>query len=608
MKTSICVAKPCRNFCILGSAYIAEDPKTGGERFAVVSYAGGGLGALILIDPAVRQSESYPLPWDEGAWAVHWLEEKGQLLIGTCAHRGTLHRFDMKTRRYLSSLPLEGERYFWNFASGENGRIYGGTWPGGVLAEYDPETETLRNLGHVGGDSEDCYTKGVMAVSGGVVVNAGFHSNTVWYYDFSTERFSQVGGPEETSVYSGNGVLLTQTAKEYRLYSIGRWTLLSCFPLTTGPEEAPVPVREYLSRKHEALPFGLHPGDSGSHLVQLKNGEYIGIKGQDLVWSENGDWHYEKIPAAPLICNMMTVSVAPDGMIWGSADFGQTIFRYDPVTGEYENTSSVAAAGGEVYGMIHLDGKLFLTAYAHGDHILYDPHKPWNQYDNQNPRLLGFCSPEMVRPQGKSVLGADGNIWTGWWASYGVRGGGITKIDTKTLAVSNWFGIAGEQAIEHLYAGPDFLYAVTSGEASGLMSDHDRFQTLKLDFEGHVLTRRIWTEEVRLFKVIWMADRLVVSRTSPDGMAVLSVLDPDTFETLCETEVGKSLVLELVDCKNGLCVAFADGIALFFDPVANQIADRVSTPGMCQTAALASDGTVWYAVGEKLCCITTEGS
>lgn len=603
-------ARPCRNFCILGSDYIPTDPMTGKELYAIVSYAGGGLGTLILIDPENKTGESFPLPSDEGAWAVRYLPEKGLLLIGTCAHKGMLHRFDMKTRRFLPSLSLEGERYFWNFAVAENGRVYGGSWPNGVLAEYDPETETLRNLGHVG-DPENGYTKSVRAVPGGVLVNSGFAVDSVWFYDIENGSFRQIGENGETSVFASKQVILTKTDSEYRLYSASDHAPLDHFPLDAPAETVPASVREYIQGLSTPLPFGIVLGESGSHIAQLKNGEYIGVKGQDLVWSANGVWSYKRIPVEAVPCNIMTVSAAPDGILWGSAEFGQTLFRFDPSDGSFENTSSVAAAGGEVYGIVPIGEKLFLTSYVHGDHILYDPAAPWDQYGDQNPKLLGFSSPEMVRPQGKSVLGPDGCVWTGWWASYGNRGGGITKIDPKTLAVSKWFGVAGDQAIEHISAGPDCLYAVTSGEASGLRSEADCFQSLILDLNGHILRSRTWPLGVLLHKVLRIGDRLVLSRSDLNAkQTFLTVLDCETLEAVSETELSAGrddpetwVVRELLDCKNGLCCAFADGRAILFDPSANAVLDQCETPGVCQTAALAPDGTIWFAVGEKLCSI-----
>lgn len=573
-REALLAALPCRNFCILGADYIPLDPLSGGERFAVVSYAGGATGALILVDPETRTCENYPLPYDAGAWAVLYLKEKEMLLIGTCANHGALHRFDLKTRTYLSSLTVAGERYIWNLARGDNGKIYGGTWPGGALLQYDPEAETLISLGHVGPDPENCYTKGVTPVYGGVAVNSGFHENTVWLYRFADKTFTQIGGTGESIAAAFSDRLLTKTDADYRLYDLNTNRLLAQFAPGKQPEGLPDSVKTYLEKQKEPLPYGLLPGEAGNHIAVRKNGKRIGIKGQDLIWEEANDWHFELLAAEPIPCNIMTLAADPDGVIWGSAEFGQTIFKYDPATNTFQNSASVAAAGGEVYGIVPLDGRLYLTSYVHGDHILYDPKAPWDQYNNINPRLLGSCAPEMVRPHGKSVLGADENIWTGWWASYGVRGGGITKIDTKTQEVTSWFGIAGDQAIEHLCAAPESLYAVTNGEASGLMTDEDAFQVLQIDYNGKVTHRRTYEKGVLFFKVLYINGRLVVSRTKADGTPVLSVLDPDTLETLCEAalsgKTGKDaynddcIAHELLDLKNGLCAVFTGKTICFF--------------------------------------------
>ena len=91
---------------------------------------------------------------------------------------------------------------------------------------------------------------------------------------------------------------------------------------------------------------------------------------------------------------------------------------------------------------------------------------------------------------------------------------------------------------------------------------------------------------------------------------MLSVLDPDTLETLCEAalsgKTGKDaynddcIAHELLDLKNGLCTVFTGKTICFFDPEANRFTEQFASPGLCRTAALAPDGTIWFAVGEKL--------
>ena len=38
----------------------------------------------------------------------------------------------------------------------------------------------------------------------------------------------------------------------------------------------------------------------------------------------------------------------------------------------------------------------------------------------------------------------------------------------------------------------------------------------------------------------------------------------------------------------------------FFNPETNRFTEQFEAPGLCRTATLAPDGTIWFAVGEKL--------
>ena len=59
--------------------------------------------------------------------------------MGTCSNFGYVHAFDLKSRKWLEPLRDKDERYVWNMTLGSDGKIYGGTWPGCVLFQYDPE-------------------------------------------------------------------------------------------------------------------------------------------------------------------------------------------------------------------------------------------------------------------------------------------------------------------------------------------------------------------------------------------------------------------------------------------------------------------------------------
>ena len=134
------------------------------------------------------------LPGDEGAWALYFLEETGELLVGTCANYGYLHRLDMKTRTWAKPLRLEGETYIWNFARGKDGCIYGSNYPGCILVKYDPETQTLSNAGRVCPEENNHYSRFIYTnADGNIIGSAGFDVLKMYYYDVDKKEFKIFG-------------------------------------------------------------------------------------------------------------------------------------------------------------------------------------------------------------------------------------------------------------------------------------------------------------------------------------------------------------------------------------------------------------------------------
>jgi Gluconolactonase len=120
---------PCRNFCILASMALV-DPVDGYEKFVLSSFVDGGTGILVFIDRITGEGEVVALPGDEGAWALLNVNNE-KLLVGTCGLYGYRHKLDLKTRTWAEPLRDESETYIWNLVMGSDGRVYGGTWPGG---------------------------------------------------------------------------------------------------------------------------------------------------------------------------------------------------------------------------------------------------------------------------------------------------------------------------------------------------------------------------------------------------------------------------------------------------------------------------------------------
>ena len=78
--------EPSHNYSIMKSVLIPHDPLDGREKLVLSNYAAEGVGRILIIDAETLEGECYELPDDSGAWALLWLPERGELLVGTCDH------------------------------------------------------------------------------------------------------------------------------------------------------------------------------------------------------------------------------------------------------------------------------------------------------------------------------------------------------------------------------------------------------------------------------------------------------------------------------------------------------------------------------------------
>ena len=275
------VSNPCRNFCVLSSIGF-RDPKDGCAKFALVSFANFVCGSLYLIDPKANTAESYTLPRDNGAWALFNYQDEA-LIIGTCAEAGCVHRFDLKTRTFAQPLRVDSETYIWNFADGGDGFLYGGTYGGCRLVRYNLAQHVLEDLGRVSPNPENLYARYVAHVPGYIIIDVGMSVNEKYVY-------RQSDGKILPAAEVGN------------------------FP--------------------DAVEFQ-KPADSriGSGCV-LPDSSAVCVSGQEYTYfpGNSTEGIIRRIPGDPPATGILTVAADDSGAIWGSSNFGMTIFRFDPKT------------------------------------------------------------------------------------------------------------------------------------------------------------------------------------------------------------------------------------------------------------------------------------
>ncbi len=458
------LTKPCRNFMVLKTVGFT-DPRDQKAKFAFAAFANFVSGTLFLIDPKENTAERYPLPCDNGAWAILNYHNE-TLLLGTCTEHGVIHRFDLATRTFAEPLSIGSESYLWNMVEGADGMVYAGTYPGCILVRYDPKTHTYQELGRASENEKNLYTRYVAPYGDDILVDYGQAENGTVVYSPAKGRFLT---PDETGDVPTAESLLTIRDKR----------------IATGDQV----VRGCL----------------------LPDGSLIDIFGQfyDYYEGDSVTPIHRRIPGDAPATAILSMVAGDDGRVWGCSNFGITMFCYDPTTGTYENTTEVGKGSGEIYGMVARDGKLYLTTYANGFHTVYDPSAPWDMEGNVNPKTLRTVGPAYDRPHAKSVLGPNGSVWTGWMADYGRYGGALSRIDTTTGDVQLWE--VGDSAIAGIAADDKAIYYVTFGQGNGLKPKAGPFHLVAVDDSCRELRRLTLPEDVYPNTVHLQGDLLYVS-------------------------------------------------------------------------------------------------
>lgn len=578
------VGQPCRNFNILGVITII-DPRDGREKVVLSNFASGATGNLVLVDPDSGAGESIALPADEGAWALLNLDNE-RVLVGTCARFGYLHSLDLRSRTWAEPLRDPNESYIWNLARGSDGKVYGGTWPGCALLRYDPATHRLDNLGRVSDNPDNAYSRMVYALPGRLLVACGYAEPHLTVWDLNTGERRRFGAPGAAVREVNARVVCLETSDTIRDGAPAFYDVHTLEPLTADLREALTPQRK-----------SVFP--AANWTVPLGDGRLFVVRGQEYAIEPAQGASQTRpalapIPAERPATRIHTLISDAQGRLWGSSAFGQTIFCYDPASGETWNSQVVCDAGGEVYGMAFIGNRLFMAAYSGGDHIVYDPAQAWNQIDNINPRALEPARPALIRPSGRSVIGPDGAFWTGWMAAYGVYGGGLSRVDPVIGAVQCWHDPVPAQAIIGLTADAHRLYFITGGQANGLAEQTAPLHCVAWSVEGRILCERVYEAGARL--------RAICATRAGAALAVdqrLELLDPQTLQTVNAMALPSACQMLLKWGDDDLAV-FCGAQLLRARPASGELTPVCNLPGEAHAAAFTPAGELYFACERDL--------
>jgi hypothetical protein len=439
---------------------------------------------LIFIDPEADRGEVYRAPAGSGAWAL--LSVPGDRLAVGTFYDGAFMLFDVPGRRWVETVHFPGEGYLWTFALGSDGRVYGGTYPGGKLGALDLETFALEDLGAPA--APNLYLRHTSALPDGrIFCQFGFEQPVTMLFDPATKQFSRA--PEAlqrvAQGVSWNGFFLAGD-RAYRMPDLAEVVPppFPAPPAERGPWSVDLALSHdrTLALRQDSAIYRCRAGETEvTRLVDLPlgnlalyalndRGEIFGVRGQEYFVLRPGDtsMNLEPIPGecAPRATHFLRVD--EEERVWGGPSFGQTLFYHETKTGETVNTRTVSDHGGEVYDVAVIEGICYAVAYAGGEIIRFDPNAGWDQIRHRNPQTLATVAPEYIRPAAGVTVGPDGRLYSGWWAKYGAYGGAVAGTDPRSGETEIIVDPLGPQGISGLAVLGEIALIGTTTSANGL--------------------------------------------------------------------------------------------------------------------------------------------
>jgi len=175
-----------------------------GDLLLATVFETKGTTRLVVVDLKTGQQEEVPLPGSTGGDALVADEEHGVAWIGTSL-APAVWRFDAATRRAerIAGLDpfLARERYVWSLALGPEGRLYAGTYPGGLLLLHDPARGVSKSLGPPMAGRQ--YVRELLVGPSGTVYCGLGTPAALVAYDAHSGRFTDLTGGRRGPTFAG---------------------------------------------------------------------------------------------------------------------------------------------------------------------------------------------------------------------------------------------------------------------------------------------------------------------------------------------------------------------------------------------------------------------
>ncbi len=494
-----------------------------------------------------------PLDNMDGAW-TSTVSSDGTLYFG--GGPGHLYKYiPGETKATDLGRPLGTETYTWDLTPGEDGEIFGSTYPGCRVYRYHPR-DGFTDIGRGPLVKDENYVRTVAfsKVTGKIYAGVGSHAHLIELDIKSGTKKEML--PEKyrdqefvldleviEDMQGGDRLLATVT-------NIGK-TLV--FNLKTGALENE--TKKLAVRTALKSPTGnkIYYGDDVDYFlsdltkpaeIPRKIGKYNTILaskwntpdelylftryGQFVKYntrSETSSSVSFKVPPQPISIN--AIHLGPDGKIWTGGYLSGSNAALDPSTGisqEYRGmsqTEGVTVQGSSMYFGIYPGGRLYA----------YDTDQPWNP-GNSNPKMIARI-PGQSRFYAGASMNDNKTLFFGSVPEYGHLGGAIVEYNSETGEITTYSDVVPQLSIVSLATAQGIVIGGTS---------------------------------------VWGGLGIAPAKTEASLFGWDPVTRKKSFE-LIPVENAKAIT-SLINGPDGNIWGIADGVLFIFNPMNRQIVSR----------------------------------
>ena len=540
---------------------------------------------LLALNPesgAMRQYRG-PLSSEMGAWDFAVGQDK-RIYLGTY-YNAHLLRFDPRSETWedLGRPGGETESFICQLTVAPDGKIWGGTFPSAILFCYDPKTGQTQHFGRMDPDQFYCYP--TAGEDGMIYCAIQYEKTDIVIFDPKRKTKASLIAPSDRKAER----LRLVKGKDGKIY-FKRPTLDRWFRIENGEKLIEIPEPE-VPLPDRGLPDGRQFRLTADRMrVEVSAGE------------EKREFFLQYEASGSFI---FVVSVGPDQRIYGSSMLPLRLFVYDPKDRSLANLGKAAWAEGEIYSMASMTHLLYLGSYPEARLSTYDPVKPlrFGNSEESNPKDLGPMGAQQDRPRAM-IAGPHGKVYIGSYPDYGHLGGAISVYDAKRAEKRVYRHVVENQSMVSLaYLHSVDLVAAGSSVRGGT-GTHATEKEAKL-----ILWDPQEEEKVSETVPVPGARAIVSLATTQEGVLYgitdagrVFIFDPEKREIKKVLDLGfqnpRDLSLQLG--PNGMLYGLAKDAIFIIDPKTDQISLLARPPTSIDSGMALLGHKIYYGSGADL--------